>query len=782
MAKNDNLKDFLTDLADAIREKKGTSDPINPQDFTSEIASIETGGGGGDESEERHIVFYDHLGEKIKEYSSEEFLALSEMPAIRQIDDLVGSWSHSYSFVKTMAESGAWVDVGAIYSAPDGSNRFKINFINEDLLDITINFKQTVSHGVQIDWGDGSGVESLDNTGNVQIKHNYTTKGPYIIKIKTSDDEPFTISSSYGAFMSFAGNIDYAIFSDDIYEGENRVVFLGVPKIDYIAIHGVVNSYSLNVTLASTNITGIYAYSKLYMFSFSSGSPYNTRLVISNCEGNNSISVPCSRLILHENCKQHRSSVGGAQKNLTLPNNINIEGSMLKNIEFLSAYNDFSINNDNASNSSVKYVFGPNANEDNSALIKNGLPYYITKRVKTLVLQTAASSIKGVSYSDIERVIVEGGSNWYTNFFGAKLLKEVVFPSSLTALSGSFRECKSLILDTIPNGIVGLPYDCFNGCTSMSIFHVPPSVQNINNGVFAGCSRLKKILFVQHTSIPKLNAAGAFSQISNDCEIVVPQLLYSNWKSATNWSSIAEHIHSEYTPTECTSLYITSQDVSGRSTVAKIYWFATTNGRDYNSNVLENIEVTGTDISEPFPQNTSYTDTVERTISYTYMGVTATTTITQGVWVDAGYTLDFNDGQWGVSETIPNPDTTLYDGVYQSVKSKGVSNGYDTMYIDIVGYETFKLYIRSNAESSYDYVMVSQLDQTINGSTSYSNTTLVKAHTRGKQQSGTAIGNYTLVEFTGIDSGEHRITVVYRKDSSGDTADDRGYVLIPKVQ
>lgn len=45
MAKNDNLKDFLTDVADAIREKKGTTDAINPQDFSAEIASIETGGG-----------------------------------------------------------------------------------------------------------------------------------------------------------------------------------------------------------------------------------------------------------------------------------------------------------------------------------------------------------------------------------------------------------------------------------------------------------------------------------------------------------------------------------------------------------------------------------------------------------------------------------------------------------------------------------------------------------------------------------------------------------------
>lgn len=48
MAKNNNLKDFLTDVANAIRTKKGTTALINPQDFSSEIASIESGGGGAD--------------------------------------------------------------------------------------------------------------------------------------------------------------------------------------------------------------------------------------------------------------------------------------------------------------------------------------------------------------------------------------------------------------------------------------------------------------------------------------------------------------------------------------------------------------------------------------------------------------------------------------------------------------------------------------------------------------------------------------------------------------
>ena len=42
---NRNLTAIFQDTADAIRNKKGTSNEINPRDFADEIDSIETGGG-----------------------------------------------------------------------------------------------------------------------------------------------------------------------------------------------------------------------------------------------------------------------------------------------------------------------------------------------------------------------------------------------------------------------------------------------------------------------------------------------------------------------------------------------------------------------------------------------------------------------------------------------------------------------------------------------------------------------------------------------------------------
>ena len=44
MAKNNNLNDFLTDVANSIRTKTGTTELINAQDFSDKILNISSGG------------------------------------------------------------------------------------------------------------------------------------------------------------------------------------------------------------------------------------------------------------------------------------------------------------------------------------------------------------------------------------------------------------------------------------------------------------------------------------------------------------------------------------------------------------------------------------------------------------------------------------------------------------------------------------------------------------------------------------------------------------------
>ena len=146
----------------------------------------------------------------------------------------------------------------------------------------------------------------------------------------------------------------------------------------------------------------------------------------------------------------------------------------------------------------------------------------------------------------------------------------------------------------------------------------------------------------------------------------------------------------------------------------------------------------------------------------------------------ASYTLTLKpDGApYGWKEsTYGTPNPFMYDGLYEGTCG---SDSYAVMYIDIVGYETFTFYIRNNGEKGFDYMMVSKLDKEITGATAY-NDSAIKAYDKD-QRSGTDLGSYTKVEYTGIDKGSHRITIVYRRDDEDSGGTNHGYVMIPIYQ
>lgn len=129
---------------------------------------------------------------------------------------------------------------------------------------------------------------------------------------------------------------------------------------------------------------------------------------------------------------------------------------------------------------------------------------------------------------------------------------------------------------------------------------------------------------------------------------------------------------------------------------------------------------------------------------------------------------------------------TQVDGydVYQSNGSYNVSNGWDTMRVTFTNADNFNLYIRSYGESNYDYILVSTLNDdylaqctTTSAMRSvYNNTTYTKAYTRGKSSAT----NYELVQFTDLDpTQEYYFYIIYQKDGSGNSNDDRGYVYVP---
>ena len=180
MAKNDNLTDFLTDVANAIRDKKGSSEKINPQDFASEIRSID-GSGGTPGVEKKEVNFYDYDGTLLFSYTIDEAQALTELPTPKGHDGLVfDGWNWDYEDVIALDYP---MNIGAMYRTDDGATRLYIEIPTRVAMDVPLYFSQSVSNGVVIDWGDGSDRETIEGTGYLNMSHHYNDIGKYCISL-----------------------------------------------------------------------------------------------------------------------------------------------------------------------------------------------------------------------------------------------------------------------------------------------------------------------------------------------------------------------------------------------------------------------------------------------------------------------------------------------------------------------------------------------------------------------------------------------------------------------
>ena len=78
-------------------------------------------------------------------------------------------------------------------------------------------------------------------------------------------------------------------------------------------------------------------------------------------------------------------------------------------------------------------------------------------------------------------------------------------------------------------------------------------------------------------------------------------------------------------------------------------------------------------------------------------------------FLDNGSGTDPNGKAYSTTYST-NPDANEYDGTYMSYSNFNVNNGQAKMRIDFVGYSEFVVYIRSYAESNYDYTLAGKID------------------------------------------------------------------------
>lgn len=135
--------------------------------------------------------------------------------------------------------------------------------------------------------------------------------------------------------------------------------------------------------------------------------------------------------------------------------------------------------------------------------------------------------------------------------------------------------------------------------------------------------------------------------------------------------------------------------------------------------------------------------------------------------ITANVTIENVKGSWGESSK-----TVSGYRVYESKGSYNVNYGYDLAKITFSGYPQFTFLYGSYAESSYDFVVISKLDDASAANWTYSSYSNSLLTTSGKQSSSAPNLSYTFTN----DGGEHFFYILYKKDGSVNSGSDRGYI------
>ena len=383
------------------------------------------------------------------------------------------------------------------------------------------------------------------------------------------------------------------------------------------------------------------------------------------------------------------------------------------------------------------------------------------------------------------------------SFRGCNELQEVSLPLVTELPDAAFHGCSKLTAFDFSN-VIKIGVETFYACGLTEVYG--PIIRSLGGTTFQHCSSLVKATLPKVTSIETYTFSdcyslsslvvgtelddetaicrlgGTSSLPSSIDAIYVPYNLVDSYKTATNWSTFADKIQAYDVPVSCQSLTITADNVAAYQTSTTIHWEATCTYSIEGMMQTGTKTFKGTAKSDTFGKNPSKESPRQIEISYTFLGQTATTTITQGVAVDRTIevtTSGIATYGWVTADSTYNVDG--YDA-YMS-DSKGKSSSQAVMKITCTGYPELTLYIRSNAESSYDYTIASKANVSNYPTSSDSADTL--SHTKSNQTSGTALSNYIAVNYTEL-TGNDTIYIVFIKDSSGDKGDDRGFVLIPQ--
>lgn len=565
MATINNLTEFLTGVADAIRAKKSTTALINPQDFASEIASI-SGGGDEPQPEGTHkVTFIDVDGTVLKtEYVADGGSATAPDTPTREKCTFV-EWMDDFSNVtEDIMIFPQWV-------SSDGYTHYQISAAAGEYVRLQVQ-NASKTQPVTIYWGDGSSDTLPEDLSYHYVEHIYSAAvdgwidvvggGEYIcVGISYLANTP-VVGVVYGNFKNLKAccrqmyNLRYAVIPNTVTTVLSQDPFRNCKILEYLAFPDSITNLNAFGGLACENLK----YCRL------SKNATSINNFFASCRKLKEITVPEGITSLPGMFAQYCTNL---EKITFNPRLTTIGKSVFTECYMLE---DFNIPDSVTSIGSYcfQYCFGLKSVHLPSALITLDEGVFSNcLSLGNITIPDTVTSIGAYCFKDCGNAVFDydfskltsvGGGAFYdcirltgdlrltglvsiTNgaFYntGISSLYTTATRITMTGVDGAFHCCNILKRVELPN-IVTVEKLAFESCKALELVILGEQCTTIGDTAFRNCDALTRMV-IKSTTPPTLNSSALTGDTALTA-IYVPDASVDTYKAATNWSAYADKI------------------------------------------------------------------------------------------------------------------------------------------------------------------------------------------------------------------------------------------------
>ena len=165
--------------------------------------------------------------------------------------------------------------------------------------------------------------------------------------------------------------------------------------------------------------------------------------------------------------------------------------------------------------------------------------FYHCSNLRAIASAKGATMAQNNSYAISYTAVRQVNFDLISGFWAKSLERAHI--KAVNGVCGTFSPC-SLLEVTIPADATTFKISAFRNNTALRKVTCLGDIASIPAETFRYCYALRYVDFTRCTAVPTLANVNAFASTHSQLEIRVPASLATEWKAATNWSSLADHI------------------------------------------------------------------------------------------------------------------------------------------------------------------------------------------------------------------------------------------------